>query len=255
MTCPAPRIAAILLARSAVAAAPHAELADHVARLRNTPAAAAVEDMSYAFTEQGTPSLREEIGRLRDAGYGELWLIPLFLPAEPSLKAWLLRVIQRWAEEEPADWPVIRIGPLPGALPAFGAWLEEGLEATGVAPPVPPRARTSREGSVVPVHARRVLVCQGGPCNNAGSAVLWGHLRNARARLDLRNVAGGTMSAKTTCLGPCNLAPVIQVYPEGSYYCGVDEAMLDRIIAEHILDGEPVADLVYEPARQKQYLR
>jgi (2Fe-2S) ferredoxin len=84
---------------------------------------------------------------------------------------------------------------------------------------------------------------------------LWGHLRNAQARLDPRNVAGGTMSAKTTCLGPCNLAPVMQVYPEGSYYCGVDAAMLDRIIEEHILGGEPVGDLVHEPLRRKQDLR
>ncbi|CAH1694199.1 (2Fe-2S) ferredoxin [Hyphomicrobiales bacterium] len=252
---PSHRIAAVLLARSAIAAAPHAELAEHVARLRQTRLAGGVEDISYAFTEQGTPSLREEICRLREAGYGELWLMPLFLPAEPSLRAWLLRVIQRWADEEPAGWPLIRVGPLPGDLPSFGAWLEEGLIAAGAAPPVPPRVKKVAEGSVVPAYARRILLCQGGPCNNAGSAALWGHLRNAQARLDLRNVAGGTMSAKTTCLGPCNLAPVMQVYPEGSYYCGVNEVMLDRIIEEHILGGEPVGDLVYEPSRQKQYLR
>ena len=63
------------------------------------------------------------------------------------------------------------------------------------------------------------------------------------------------VSAKASCLGPCSLAPVVQVYPEGVYYGGVDEAGIDRIIAEHILGNEIVADLAYAPTPGKQRLR
>lgn len=38
--------------------------------------------------------------------------------------------------------------------------------------------------------------------------------------LDIRD---GLMSAKASCLGPCNLAPVMQVLPEGTYYGGLTE--------------------------------
>ncbi len=69
------------------------------------------------------------------------------------------------------------------------------------------------EGSVVPAQRRRVLVCQGGPCIRAGAEMIWGHLRNEQKRLSLRTAGDGTMSAKTSCLGPCSLAPVLEVWP------------------------------------------
>jgi (2Fe-2S) ferredoxin len=65
----------------------------------------------------------------------------------------------------------------------------------------------------------------------------------------------GTMSAKSTCLGPCNLAPVLQVFPEGTYYGGVTEAAVDRIVTEHLLGGAVVDDFAYHPTGRKQVLR
>lgn len=60
---------------------------------------------------------------------------------------------------------------------------------------------------------------------------------------------------KTTCLGPCNLAPVVQVFPEGTYYGGVTEAAIDRIITEHLLGGMVLEDFAYHPTGRKQRLR
>lgn len=95
----------------------------------------------------------------------------------------------------------------------------------------------------------------GGPCLAAGAEVVWGHLRNEQERLSLRTAGEGCMSAKTSCLGPCNLAPVLQLWPEGTYYGGVDEAGLDRIVAEHVLGGTPVEELAYAPGGRKHTLR
>ena len=75
------------------------------------------------------------------------------------------------------------------------------------------------------------------------------------ARPYLRNAGEGMMSARTSCLGPCNLGPVVQVFPEGTWYGGVDEAGVDRIIESHLLGGEVVADLAYAPLPGKQQLR
>jgi (2Fe-2S) ferredoxin len=85
--------------------------------------------------------------------------------------------------------------------------------------------------------------------------VVWGHLRNEQARLGLCEAGEGTMSARTSCLGPCNLAPVLQVWPEGTVYGGVDEAGVDAIIAEHLLGGRIVTRLAYVPNGRKPILR
>lgn len=111
------------------------------------------------------------------------------------------------------------------------------------------------EGSIVPAHKRRVLVCQGAPCIRVGAETVWGHLRNEQKRLGLRTAGEGTMSARTSCLGPCNLAPVVQIWPEGTRYGGVDEAGMDRIVDRHLLEGEIVEDLAYRPSGAKQTLR
>lgn len=85
--------------------------------------------------------------------------------------------------------------------------------------------------------------------------MIWGHLRNEQKRLSLRTSGEGTMSAKTSCLGPCSLAPVLQVWPEGTYYGGVDEAGVDRIVERHLLGGAIVDELAYHPTGTKQRLR
>ena len=63
------------------------------------------------------------------------------------------------------------------------------------------------------------------------------------------------MTAKSTCLGPCALAPVVQVFPEGTYYGGVTEGAIDRIVEEHLLGDRVVADFAYPPTGRKQRLR
>ena len=49
----------------------------------------------------------------------------------------------------------------------------------------------------------------------------------------------------TPCLGVCHSGPILVVYPEGIWYCQVDEALLDRIVEEHLRNGRPVEEAVY----------
>lgn len=94
---------------------------------------------------------------------------------------------------------------------------------------------------------RRLLVCRSGPCNAAGAAGLWKHLSDEHDRLKLASTAPALMFTRSSCLGPCKLAPVVQVYPEGVYYCAVDPLALDRVLDEHLLGGQIVEDLAYRP--------
>jgi len=47
------------------------------------------------------------------------------------------------------------------------------------------------------------------------------------------------------CLGVCAEGPVMVVYPEGVWYCHLDEAGIDRIVEEHFKGGCPVEDLSF----------
>jgi (2Fe-2S) ferredoxin len=237
----------LLLARSATAAQPVREMERWAAAMAELPG---VSGASFAFSEEGTPSLRDGLRAVVEAD-DPIVIVPMVLPAEPSFENWLRRTVQRWQAAAERPWPEIRIAAFPGAQTQMRDVLAACLAASA---PVEP-GTAAGEGSIVPAQKRRVLVCMGGPCNAVGAAVIWGHLRNEQKRLSLRTTGEGTMSARTSCLGPCSLAPVLQVWPEGTLYGGVDEAGVDRIVQDHLLGGRIVEALAYHPTGAKQRLR
>lgn len=241
----------VLLARTANTAVPLKQmesLRDIVVTLPNIAAAA------FAFSEEGIPALRTVLTDMVDGGATPVVIVPLLLPAEPNFEIWLQRTIARWRIEKPGPWPEIRLAPFPASLPLIRDVLAELVSSPEIKP-VKAMKPAGSEGSIVPAQKRRVLVCMGGPCHAAGAAVVWGHLRNEQTRLALRTTGDGTMTAKSSCLGPCGLAPVLQVWPEGTMYGGVDELAVDRIIDGHLLRGEIVDSLAYAPTGAKQRLR
>ena len=246
--------AVILVARSAIAAAPVQEMAALALAVTATDG---VDEATFAFTEQGSPDLRQVFHDLIERGAGHIVIIPLLVPMEPAFSIWLTKVIRRWesAAAPCLSWPDVRIGPAPKdcnlLAPLVSALIAQALAEPALTPP----PTISPEGSAIPMQKHRVLICHGGPCNNAGASVIWGHFRNEQVRLKLRSERDGVMSAKTSCLGPCNLAPVIQIWPDGTYYGGVDEVGVDEIIESHLLGGTPVEHLSYAPSKGKQMLR
>lgn len=245
------RRAVLLIAKSAFAAAPHADMARIAGIVAERQPNAVVR---YAFTEQGTPSLKDALLALVQDRFTPVSIVPLILPMEPSFQTWLQKVIRRWRSQDNQAWPQIAITAHIAESPVMAALLD-GLIASAAPFDLAADPKSLSEGSLVPAEKRRVLVCQGGPCNAAGADAIWCHLRNEQQRQKLRTAGDGTMTAKSTCLGPCNLAPVMQVFPEGTYYGGVTEAAIDRIIAEHLLGATVVEDFAYHPTGRKQRLR
>jgi len=47
------------------------------------------------------------------------------------------------------------------------------------------------------------------------------------------------------CLNVCHSGPILMVHPDGVMYRQVDEAGLRRIVEEHLLRGQPIAELQY----------
>lgn len=61
--------------------------------------------------------------------------------------------------------------------------------------------------------------------------------------LDERALFGRIIVTRTSCLGPCDLGPIVLVYPEGVMYGGVKPGDVREIIDEHLLGGKPVERL------------
>lgn len=240
----------VLLAKSAIAADPQKEMRALTEVIESRLGGVSA---TFAFSEQGLPALRDRLIQLDEAGVIDVSIAPLLVPMEPNFRVWILASIQRFRKSRPGSAMRFRVGPAPAVMEAYSTLAVE-LSAAALQTPQVEEKPDKPLGSIVPKHDRRLVVCMGGPCSDKGAALTWGHLRNEQQRLDLRN-KHGLMSAKASCLGPCNLAPVVQVYPEGIYYGGIGEAEMDRIIESHLVGGQPVVDLIYEPSPKKQLLR
>ncbi len=252
MTAGGNKVTVLLLGRSAISAAPIPQMerfCTQVSGLPNVPRAV------FAFSEQGKPSLRQVLDEFVVAACGPILIVPLLLPAEPNFSAWLAKTLQRWQTTNTRARPEIRVAPLLTDHLAMPALLAAIVQSGGEPLPMPERISHSAPASVLPAQKRCVLVCFGGPCHAAGAAVVWGHLRNEQERLSLRTASDGTFTARTSCLGPRALAPVLQVWPQGTYYGGVGETGMDKIVQDHLLGGPIVEELTYRPTGRKQTLR
>lgn len=49
---------------------------------------------------------------------------------------------------------------------------------------------------------------------------------------------------KSSCIGVCGNGPFAMVYPDGVWYYNLTVEDVPRIVREHLVDGEPVEELV-----------
>jgi predicted RND superfamily exporter protein/(2Fe-2S) ferredoxin len=120
--------------------------------------------------------------------------------------------------------------------------------ASNVVPGITSRTgiEAAAEKQLLPMGApgrRRVLVCHGDACKDAGGFEVWRRLDNEQRRLSRHADVEALRVTKTSCLGPCRIAPVIQVFPEGSIYGLLNQDSVGRIVEQHLVQGREVTEL------------
>ncbi|MCS7239927.1 MAG: NADH-quinone oxidoreductase subunit NuoF [Candidatus Bipolaricaulota bacterium] len=87
-----------------------------------------------------------------------------------------------------------------------------------------------------------VLLCSGSACQSSGALAVKQALVQAIAQHDLGEEI---QVVETGCMGPCELGPILLVYPDGTYYIRVKPADVEEIVVEHFLKGRPVRRLLW----------
>lgn len=204
---------------------------------------AAGAGIGCAFLQVHDPALVDVLTGLADDGAASVLLIGAGWASPGPKRSWLRRVAAHWLRERAAAGaavPELRLSPtlLPtpdGGLLAAAVEAGGGVIDDGAAP-----LRCAAWESV-PRHRHQVLVCRGPRCSARGAA---GTATALGAELKRRGLGDDDVLVTVTgCQYPCNHAPVVSVQPDDIWYGGLSGAAVPRLVAEHLVEGKPLADL------------
>lgn len=106
-------------------------------------------------------------------------------------------------------------------------------------------ARETAEKRGVGNYERHMFICIGPDCcTPEEGARAWGQLKSAAAKLNGSSDSGRLYRTKVGCLRICEAGPTAVVYPDGTWYGDLTRENLDRVIEEHLTNGNEVTDLV-----------
>jgi (2Fe-2S) ferredoxin len=99
----------------------------------------------------------------------------------------------------------------------------------------------------MPVFERHLFVCTRGEwCPSIDGDGLGVHARLKEA-VKAAGLADRVRVNHSGCFSQCGNGPMVVVYPDAVWYAAVTPADADEIVSSHVVEGEPVERLRYDP--------
>lgn len=244
------KLAVILLGRGGYSDAPENQLRKLVSCVQETGRYLLVEG---AMVDQGAPSLPEALDACAASEPDRILVVPVFMPDDRNLSNWLAKIVRRWMRKHEGLSVEIALADALGDQPALGDAVTQVVADAEDKEKLATDPRQTRFGdadwSLIPTHKAHVLTCRGPRCTTLGSGRLWNHLAE---RLHDEGLETSILVTQTGCLYSCNLGPVMTVYPEGVWYCGLTPEAIDLIIDKHFQGGQVAEEYARRPAPYAQ---
>jgi (2Fe-2S) ferredoxin len=90
-----------------------------------------------------------------------------------------------------------------------------------------------------------MLVCTGPRCTEGEAEALF---KTIGDKLKIHGMDSGDLRVKRTrcnCFAVCKGGPILVIHPDGIWYFGVTPDVFDRILKEHLKEGNPVQEHIF----------
>lgn len=106
-----------------------------------------------------------------------------------------------------------------------------------------------RQGEPSEAWKAHIMVCGGQGCISSNCMDVVDAIKESVAKNGLEEKVKIVL---TGCMGPCDMGPVMIVYPDGTFYRRVRPKDAEAIIEEHVMKGNPVTRLLYRSPGAKE---